>query len=57
MFKKNILKNKVAVITGGAGLNDLELIVPSKSTARIQEIHMLIGHILCELIEEHLNLK
>jgi len=40
-----------------SGLNDLELIVPSKSTARIQEMHMLIGHILCELIEEHLNLK
>ncbi|MDQ2643490.1 MAG: D-sedoheptulose 7-phosphate isomerase [Myxococcota bacterium] len=26
--------------------------VPSKDTARIQESHILIGHILCELIEE-----
>jgi|ETNmetMinimDraft_11_1059920.scaffolds.fasta_scaffold97748_2 D-sedoheptulose 7-phosphate isomerase len=40
-----------------AGLTDLELLVPSTSTARIQEMHMLIGHSLCDLIEEHLNLN
>ena len=28
------------------------LIVPSDNTARIQEAHILIGHILCQLIEE-----
>ena len=33
------------------------IIVPSKSTARVQEMHILIGHILCELIEEGMNLK
>ena len=33
------------------------IIIPSKSTARIQEIHILIGHILCDLIEDGLNLK
>jgi len=33
------------------------IIVPSKSTARVQEMHILIGHILCDLIEEGLNLK
>ena len=33
------------------------IIVPSKSTARIQEMHILIGHILCDLIEQGLNLK
>ena len=40
---------------GGAlkGLVDLALIVPSDSTQRIQESHITIGHILCELIEEH----
>ena len=27
------------------------LIVPSADTARIQEVHILIGHILCELLE------
>ena len=33
------------------------IIIPSKSTARVQEMHILIGHILCDLIEEGLNLK
>jgi D-sedoheptulose 7-phosphate isomerase len=33
------------------------IIIPSDSTARIQEMHILIGHIMCDLIEEGLNLK
>jgi len=33
---------------------DLALIVPHEQTARIQEIHITIGHALCELIEEAL---
>ena len=33
------------------------IIVSSKSTARTQEMHILIGHILCDLIEEGLSLK
>lgn len=37
-----------------AGLCDHKIIVPSLSTARIQEAHILIGHILCELIEKHI---
>lgn len=36
---------------------DQSIIVPSNSTARIQEMHILIGHILCDLIEEGLSLK
>ena len=31
---------------------DLCLCVPSKSTARIQEMHITVGHAICELIEE-----
>jgi D-sedoheptulose 7-phosphate isomerase len=31
---------------------DLCLCVPSKSTARIQEMHIMIGHTICELLEE-----
>ena len=31
------------------------IVVPSVSTARIQEAHILIGHIFCELIEEELG--
>ena len=36
---------------------DHSVIIPSKSTARVQEMHILIGHILCDLIEEGLYLK
>lgn len=52
---------KVAVIglTGESGGKmrkecDLCLCVPSKSTARIQEMHITIGHTICELLEERL---
>ena len=42
--------------TGGhAGLiKDLcdAIIVPSKSTEKIQEVHIMFGHIICYLIEE-----
>jgi D-sedoheptulose 7-phosphate isomerase len=31
---------------------DFSVVVPSKITARIQESHILIGHIWCEMIEE-----
>ncbi len=42
--------------TGGkmAGMVDILLNVPSKDTPRIQECHILIGHILCELVESGL---
>jgi D-sedoheptulose 7-phosphate isomerase len=45
--------------TGGkggklAGLVDHCFIVPSTVTARIQESHITLGHVLCELIEEEL---
>lgn len=33
---------------------DLCLCVPSKSTARIQEMHITIGHAICQLLEERL---
>ena len=35
-----------------AELCDLTLAIPSTVTARIQEMHILAGHIICELIEE-----
>lgn len=40
-----------------ASLAKRSIIVPSESTARVQEMHILIGHILCDLIEEGLHLK
>ncbi len=43
-------------LTGDSGgqmknLTDILINIPSKNTARIQEAHILVGHILCELIE------
>ncbi len=34
--------------------NDIELRVPNQSTARIQEVHLLITHCLCDLIDRQL---
>jgi len=54
-------QSKVVVIglTGESGgqmqsMCDLCLCVPSKSTARIQEMHITIGHAICELLEARL---
>jgi D-sedoheptulose 7-phosphate isomerase len=54
-------KSKVVVIglTGESGGRmqaacDLCLCVPCKSTPRIQEMHITIGHAICELVEERL---
>jgi len=50
---------KTVALTGNDGgmiakIADISLIVPSTSTPRIQETHILIGHILCEMVEHHL---
>ena len=60
-----VAKNKgvrtIGLLGKGGGLAkafvDESIIISSKSTARVQEMHILIGHILCDLIEEGLNLK
>ncbi|MBL0743051.1 D-sedoheptulose-7-phosphate isomerase [Chryseolinea lacunae] len=42
---------------GVAGnLVDLPIIVAANDTARIQEAHILIGHLLCEFCDEHYTL-
>ncbi len=38
-----------------AGLVDHALVLPSKSGARAQELHLTIGHIICQLVEERLR--
>lgn len=53
---------KTIALTGNDGgslakVADLSLIVPSPSTPRIQEVHILIGHIICELVEHYLFLN
>jgi D-sedoheptulose 7-phosphate isomerase len=48
----------IGLLGGNGGklekLVDLPVIVPSSETARIQEAHTLIGHILCDLAEQDL---
>lgn len=43
-------------LSGGKmnGQCQLLFLIPSKTTPRIQECHMLLGHIICELVEEKL---
>lgn len=49
----------VAFLGKGGGalreLADLTLVVPSDDTARIQEIHLALEHLICELVEERLR--
>ena len=63
---KNIIRaiekaNSMGLITIGFSGNDggamqnlckYNLIIPSYNTARIQEAHILVGHIICKLIEQ-----
>jgi D-sedoheptulose 7-phosphate isomerase len=53
---------KTVALTGRDGgkiasIVDVALTVEARSTQRIQETHITIGHILCELIEEELYPK
>jgi D-sedoheptulose 7-phosphate isomerase len=51
--------NVPAIVLTGAGRGKLDdatktLNVPSTDTARIQECHILIGHIICGIVEENI---
>ena len=53
---------KTVALTGNDGgilakLADLSLVVSSNSTPRIQETHILVGHLLCEMVEHQLFFK
>ncbi len=63
---KNVLKGiqmakkkgaKIISLTGSIPVklsknSDISIMIPSKSTARIQEVHRLVLHYICELVEE-----
>ena len=54
------MRLKSVAFTGGDGgdlsnLVDALLVVPSKTTARIQEMHLTIGHMLCGALELELG--
>jgi D-sedoheptulose 7-phosphate isomerase len=53
---------RTVAFTGNDGgalsrIADYSLVVPSGSTPRIQEVHILVGHTLCEMVEHHLFFK
>jgi D-sedoheptulose 7-phosphate isomerase len=55
--KKNGMKT--IVLTGGTGgkmvnIADYTFVVPSRHTPHIQETHITLGHILCQLVDEEL---
>ena len=54
--EKGITSIGLTGMSGGkmAALCDLCLKVPSNETPRIQEVHILIGHIICCIVEEEL---
>ena len=41
-------------MTEKLSLNDVEICVPSESTARIQEVHLLVIHCICDLVDHQL---
>jgi D-sedoheptulose 7-phosphate isomerase len=49
---------RTVAFTGGTGGKMVDicecLIVPSNSTEKIQEVHIMLGHILCYLIESEI---
>ncbi len=51
----------LAVKTGGGGgideFCDVNIIVPSNDTPRIQEMHILIGHIISQSVDDFIGIK
>lgn len=48
---------KTALLTGADGvraaaLADYAVVVPSSETARVQEMHVLVVHLICEIVDE-----
>jgi len=48
---------KIITLSGKSGgamkdMGDVNIVVPSNDTPRIQEMHIMIGHMICALIDE-----
>ena len=59
LLKGKDLNCKLIGLSGNDGgeltnVADINIVIPSNSTARIQEMHILIGHIFCQIIEENI---
>lgn len=57
-FAKSVNIYTIGLLGGDGGklreIVDLPIVVPAQSSDRIQETHITIGHIICELIEREL---
>jgi len=46
----------VGMLAKGGGrlaeMVDLPIVVPTNSTARAQELHLALGHLICQLVDE-----
>ena len=54
--KAKLMKIKTIALLGNKGgycknLSDLSIIIPSQNTANIQEVHHLIGHVVCNILD------
>lgn len=56
----NLNLNTISLLGKGGGkainISQSSILIPSYSTARVQEMHLLVIHILCELIETQLGI-
>ena len=64
MKKAREIGMKTVAFTGESGGSiaeyaDFLIAVPSFDTPRIQEVHILIGHVICQIVEQYLfeNIK
>ena len=60
IISANKMECKTIGLTGNDGgklqaICNYNIIIPSNNNARIQEMHILIGHIFCEIIESKLD--
>jgi D-sedoheptulose 7-phosphate isomerase len=57
---KDLEVTSIAFLGKGGGsavsLSDFSIVIDSEETARIQELHLLLGHTLCEYAEIELNI-
>ena len=61
LSRARIMGLQTVGLTGGTGgrmrdVCDALIVVPSAVTARIQEMHITIGHVLCKALEQRLGL-
>ena len=57
---KDLGVTSIALLGKGGGsavsLSELSIVIDSEETARIQEMHLLLGHTLCEFAEIELGI-